>query len=104
MTDRTHFCDCFLAPAGGSGCFGRGNLGKGGQWIHLEFSAERRASTKRAGSASERGLPSDRSGCRAPHPGLPGLLWSYSREQVYVAVGRSHHLNLHMSVEIIVYF
>lgn len=98
MTDRTHFC--FSAPAGRFGYFGRGNLGEGGQWIHLEFSTEDTRCSGWAGSASERGLSSDRSGRRAPHPGLSGLLWSCSREQVYAAAGTSHHLHLHMSVNI----
>lgn len=86
-------CDCFLTPACRSGYFGRGNLGEGGQRIYLEFSAEYTVSSKSAGSGSERGLSFDRSGCCAPHPGLPGLLRSCSGEQVYVAAGTSHHLH-----------
>ncbi len=82
---------CFCCAAGRSGYSGCGDLGEGGQWVYPEFPAEYTRSSRWAGAGVERGIPPNRSGRCAAHPGLLGLLWSGQREQVYAAAGTSKH-------------
>lgn len=79
---------CFCCAAGRSSYSGCGDLGEGGQWVCPEFSAEYTGSSRWAGAGVERGIPPHRCGRSAGHPGLPGLLWSHQREQVYAAAGK----------------